>query len=146
VLVSVGTAEHALVDVQTAIHVARAFGAQVTVLHVVSQVPLMFTGLAHMQMELESFLASDLAGAQLLAKARHLITAAGLTPQLHLREGLVCDEIVAEARTGHYDLLVIGAHGGSGEMELWLDDIADHVVRHCSISTLVVRGEPRWLT
>jgi nucleotide-binding universal stress UspA family protein len=143
ILVGVGTAEHALIDVRVAAHLAHAFQAELTVLHVVSQVPLMFTGLEHMRLELDSYLTSGLPGVEILATARQIITEAGLEPQIHLREGLVRDELVDEARA--CDLLVIGAHTGQGWMSLLLDDIADHVVRHCSVHTLVVRGEPGWI-
>jgi nucleotide-binding universal stress UspA family protein len=67
-----------------------------------------------------------------------------LEPRLHLREGLVREEIMREAATGGYDLLVIGAHASQGWMSFLLDDIADYVVRKCPITTLVVWGEPAW--
>jgi nucleotide-binding universal stress UspA family protein len=145
VLVGVGTAEHALVDVRVAIWLAQAFRAELHVVHVVSQVPLQFTGLEHMRMELDSYVTSGLPGTAILAEARRLIAGAGLEPHIHLREGLVRDELVGEACASDYELLVIGAHSGQGWMSLLLDDIADHVVRDCSIPTLVVRGEPAWI-
>lgn len=144
VLVGVGTAQHALVDVRVAMVLAGAFRAELHVVHVVSQVPLQFTGLEHMRVELSSYLDSGLPGTTILAEARRMIAAAGLEPHIHLREGLVRDELVGEACSSGYELLVIGAHSGQGWMSLLLDDIADHVVRDCSIPTLVVRGEPEW--
>jgi len=145
ILVGVGTAEHALVDVRTAVHLAHAFEAELHVVHVVSQVPLMFTGLEHMRVELDSYVNSGLPGVQILATARQLIDEAGLESHIHLREGLVRDELVQEACGVDYDMLVIGAHAGQGWMSLLLDDIADHVVRECPMPTLVVRSEPRWV-
>jgi len=145
VLVGVGTAEHALVDVRVAIVVARAFQAELHVIHVVSQVPLMFTGLEHMRTELDSYLDSGLPGTAILASARQLIADAGFQPQIHVREGLVRDELMDEACNRNYGLLVIGAHVSQGWMSLLLDDIADYIVRDCSIPTLVVRSEPDWI-
>ena len=142
ILVGVGTAEHALVDVRVAVHLAHAFQAELTVVHVASQVPLMFTGLGQMRMELDSYLNSGLPGVQVLAAARQTVAAAGLEPRIHLREGLVRDELLDEARG--YDLLVIGAHAGQGWMSLMLDDIADHMVLYCPVPTLVVRSELAW--
>jgi nucleotide-binding universal stress UspA family protein len=145
ILVGVGSAEHALVDVRVAVRVAHAFHAQVTLLHVVSQVPMMFTGLEHMRLELDAFLDSGLPGVNTLQAARQIVANAGLEPLLHLREGLVRDELVNEAVEGAYDLLIIGAHADEGWLAVLLDDIADHVVRHCPIPTLVVSGVPRWI-
>lgn len=142
ILVGVGTADHALVDVRVAVHLTHAFQAELTVAHVASQVPLMFTGLEQMRMELDSYVNSGLPGVRVLAAAREMIAEAGLEPRIHLREGLVRDELLDEAK-GH-DLLVIGAHVGQGWMSRMLDDIADHMVRYCPVSTLVVRSELRW--
>jgi nucleotide-binding universal stress UspA family protein len=142
ILVGVGTAEHALIDVRAAVHLAHAFQAALTMVHVASQVPLMFTGLEQMRMELDSYLNSGLPGVRVLATARQIIAEAGLEPRIHLREGLVRDELLDEARG--YDLLVIGAHAGQGWMSHMLDDIADYMVRNCPIPTLVVRSELAW--
>jgi len=142
ILVGCGTAEHALIDVRAAVHLAHAFQAELTVVHVASQVPLMFTGLEQMRMELDSYLDSGLPGARVLADARQIIVEAGLEPCIRLRQGLVRDELLDEARG--YDLLVIGAHAGKGWMSLMLDDIADHMVRYCPVPTLVVRSELPW--
>jgi nucleotide-binding universal stress UspA family protein len=145
ILVGVGAADHSLVDVRRAVRVAGAFDAQVTMLHVVSQVPLMFTELEQMRLQLDAFLDSGLNGASTLETARQIVADAGLTPDIRLREGLVRDGIVDEASEGDYDLVVIGAHGDEGWMTLLLDDIADRVVRRCPISTLVVCGVPQWI-
>ena len=142
ILVGVGTAEHALIDVCVAVRLARAFRAELTVVHVASQVPLMFTGLEQMRIELDSYLKSDLPGAGVVARAREIIAEAGFVPQIHLREGLVRDELLDEARD--YDLVVIGAHAGRGWMSTMLDDIADQMVRYCPVPTLVVRKELSW--
>ena len=139
ILVGVGTAEHALLDVRVAVHLAHAFQAELTVVHVSSQVPLMFTGREQVRMKLDSYLNSDLPGVRVLAAARQIIAEGGLVPRIHLREGLVRDELLDEARG--YDLLVIGAHAWQGWMSVMLDDIADHMVRYCPVSTLVVRRE-----
>jgi nucleotide-binding universal stress UspA family protein len=142
ILVGVGTAEHALIDVRVAVRLARAFQAELTVVHVTSQVPLVFSGMEQTRMGLEAYLNSELPGVRVLAAARQIIAQAGLEPRIHLRQGLVRDELLDEAR--HYDLAVIGAHAGQGWMSLMLDDIADQMVRYCPVSTLVVRRELGW--
>jgi len=145
VLVGVTGSAHSQVDVRVAAQLARAFGAQVTVLHVVSQVPLIFTGLAEMRHDLDRFLATDALVAQQLKRAREILQEYEVPSRIELREGLVRDEIVDEVTEGGHDLLIVGAHvRGEGVAGLLLDDIADHLVRECPISTYVVRSEPAW--
>lgn len=144
ILVGVTGSEHSAVDVRVAARLAQAFGAEVTVLHVVSQVPLIFTGLAEMRHDLERFLEMDAPVAQQLKRARETLDAYGIPNRIELREGLVRDEIIDEVVEGKHDLLVVGAHVGEGIAGLLLDDIADHLVRQCPTSTFVVRTEPHW--
>ena len=64
-----------------------------------------------------------------------------LTPRIQpkVRHGLVVDEILAEANSGNYDLIVIGAHkGGMGWERLLLDDVAHQIMSQANHSVLVV--------
>ena len=65
----------------------------------------------------------------------------GLVPRIQpkVRHGLVVDEILDEASSGSYDLIVIGAHqGGIGWERLLLDDVAQQIVSQADRSVLVV--------
>lgn len=65
----------------------------------------------------------------------------GLVPHIQpkVRHGLVVDEILAEASSGRYDLIVIGAHqGGVGWERLLLDDVAHQIMSQADRSVLVV--------
>ena len=48
--------------------------------------------------------------------------------QAKIRHGLVVDEIVAEANSGAYDLVIMGTHLGAGWERLLLDDVSQAVV------------------
>jgi nucleotide-binding universal stress UspA family protein len=56
-----------------------------------------------------------------------------------VRHGLVVDEIQAEARSGDYDLVVIGAHRGEGWRRILLDDLAHQIIVEMDRPVLVVR-------
>jgi nucleotide-binding universal stress UspA family protein len=56
-----------------------------------------------------------------------------------VRHGLVLDEILDDARTGNYDLVVIGAHPGGGWQHLLLDDLTHDIVARLDRPVLVVR-------
>ncbi|HEX6386836.1 MAG TPA: universal stress protein [Anaerolineae bacterium] len=55
-----------------------------------------------------------------------------------VRHGLVVNEILAEARSGDYDLVVIGAHQGKGWERFLLDDLAHEIISHADRPLLVV--------
>ena len=47
--------------------------------------------------------------------------------------------IVAAAKTGHYDLIVMGTHGRTGLSRTLVGSVAERVVRHSSCPVLTVR-------
>lgn len=51
---------------------------------------------------------------------------------------LVVDEVVAQARAGDHDLVMIGAHRGPGWQRFLLDDLTSHIVRQVDRPLLVV--------
>jgi nucleotide-binding universal stress UspA family protein len=48
--------------------------------------------------------------------------------------------ILDQARSGNYDLLVIGTHGRTGFKRLWLGSVAERVSRHSAIPVVMVRA------
>jgi nucleotide-binding universal stress UspA family protein len=58
--------------------------------------------------------------------------------QAKVRHGLVVKEILDEARSGDYDLVVIGAHEGKGWERYLLDDLARELINHADRPLLVV--------
>lgn len=67
------------------------------------------------------------------------LQAMSMSPKTKVRHGLVIDEIVAEARAGNYDMVVIGAHRTENLPRFLLDDQARELVGELDRSTLVVR-------
>ena len=60
-------------------------------------------------------------------------------PTARVRHGLVVEEIVAEANTGNYDLVVIGAHQQEGWQSFLLENIAEKIIKKIDQSVLVVK-------
>jgi nucleotide-binding universal stress UspA family protein len=142
VLVCTGGGEPGLRDVEVAGRLAVPAHAAVTVLHVMSQVAL--TEKTY-QPELEAP-ANDLIARRTregvhLETALNTLRSLGVSCAAKVRHGLVVDEIVAEARDGDYDLLVIGAHLARGLSRWLLDDVTAHVLEETQSPVLVVRGE-----
>ncbi|MBC8449834.1 MAG: universal stress protein, partial [Chloroflexi bacterium] len=63
----------------------------------------------------------------------------GVAARAVARHGLVRDEIIAEAREGQYDLLVIGAHVTPGLNARLVDDLSTDILLTANRSVLVVR-------
>ncbi len=126
--------------VRFASRLARALGASVTLLHVMSQLPLA-----------EDALPNDLdASAEELIRHRSregihlrhmldLLAAEGQVGRAVVRHGLVLDEIIAEAREGRYDLIVTGAHVTPGLNARLVDDLSADVLLAANRPVLVVR-------
>lgn len=141
ILVSIGGMAQSLDTVRLAGEWGQAFNAPVTILHVLSQLPLMFQGL---EAELGHYSLDELTTIEpevrpLLQQAMDDLAATGVLGGLRLREGLVAEQVLAEVTEGEYDLLVIGAHAASGVDRLLMEDLCNRLVLKSAISTLVVR-------
>jgi nucleotide-binding universal stress UspA family protein len=112
----------------------------VAVLHVMSQ---MSAGPASIGWQLEAgakeLIEAHTPEGDLLERDIEMMETMRMHPQPIIRHGFVVEEILAEARKGDYDLVVIGAHEGSGTMDLLLDNIAQQVISHIDRSILVVK-------
>jgi nucleotide-binding universal stress UspA family protein len=127
-------------------------GAEVTMLHVMSQLALSaeaplrpLTESAEEAMAEQTREGQHLAGQ--LAAAAAAAGPAGVHMRPRLRHGLVVDEVAAEAAEGDYDLLVIGGHQAPPVSEGWgpvrthlLEDVADQIIMAVQRPILVVKG------
>jgi nucleotide-binding universal stress UspA family protein len=129
--------------VQFSGRLARAVNASVTLIHVMSQVPLS-----------EDALVDDLGAAANelierrtreglhLNKMVDLLVAEGTKARAVVRHGLVVDEIAAEVEEGQFGLLVVGAHTTPGINRSFVGDLAEQTLLAVDIPVLVVnQGE-----
>jgi len=117
---------------------ARAFGAAVTILHVVEipQVPLSPTALAAVPQVRHDLV---VAGQAILAMTEETFSQTGVAVHTELREGLVAETIVEVAAQGGYDLIVIGSRGKGGIGRLLLGSVSEAVARDAPCPVLIVR-------
>jgi nucleotide-binding universal stress UspA family protein len=132
--------------------IARWLGAEVTVLHVMSQMAISpEANLDELTETAEKAVARGTREGKHLAREIELLRgrsgAAPLGAQPKLRHGLVLEEIVAEVEEGDYDLVVIGGHQapefpGWGKLkEYLLEDVADQIISAMDRPVLVVKGQ-----
>lgn len=136
VLLASGGDHHTLRTARVAAQLVAPLGAEVTLLHVMSQQPLVFEGFGgHRPAPL-----AEPPGA--LREAAALLEAAGVAARAVVRRGPVIDEVLAELRASDYDLLVIGAHRVASALDrVLLEDITGDLLDAAPLPTLVVKGE-----
>lgn len=125
--------------IQTGARMARAAGAQSTILHVTHPVPSMYTGLDAMEETLPELLQTDTPLAEHLREGAHLLAKYGVPAELKLRHGMAHDEIVREAEQGDYDLIVMGPNPNRGLRRLITEDVTAQVIEIAPCPVLVVR-------
>lgn len=113
---------------------------EVTVLHVMSQMTA-GPGIrgAQLRASAEQLIQDRTPEGELLKLDVQILQKSNLRPHPKVRHGLVVDEILAETRSGDYNLVVIGAHRGAGWERLLLDDLAHQIVEQTDRPVLVVR-------
>ncbi len=111
-----------------------------TVLHVMSQISA-GPGVSGQQLRAsaETLIAAQTPEGQLLARDLQLLARLNAHPHPKIRHGFVVDEILAEACSDEYQLVVIGANRGQGWRRILLDDLAHQVITQVNRPVLVVR-------
>jgi nucleotide-binding universal stress UspA family protein len=128
--------------IETGARLAGAARAQVTLLHVASPVPSMYTGLQDICETLTELLQTDTPIARHLRHGAEILAQHQVTAELKLCYGVADDEILRQAHQGNYDLVVIGASGTAGRLKEWLlGNVTRQIVEHAPCSVLVVKTE-----
>jgi nucleotide-binding universal stress UspA family protein len=119
---------------------AKAKGAQVTLLHVASKPPTMYTGLPSLPESLPLLLSHDTPLAQHLKELAAMAETMGVEAEIQLRHGIVAEEIIRECEMRHHDIVVLGAAvPGRAINRLLMEEIAPHVVANIPRPILIVR-------
>ncbi len=112
---------------------------EITILHVMSQISA-GPGVPGKQLraEAEDLIQEDAPESHVLERNIQILNQPLIHPHPKIRHGFVVDEILAEARDGDYDLVIIGAHRRGGWRGILLDDLAQKIILQVDRSILVV--------
>ncbi|HEY8292820.1 MAG TPA: universal stress protein [Thermomicrobiales bacterium] len=137
ILVPLDGSRLAATAVPYALTLARASDARISLLAVVASPPE-HTGLpsAAAQEGDERHVTESTAYLESVATT---MRADGLTVTTVVRHGNPASEILAASEDGGCSLIVMGTHGRTGLDRIRIGSVAQHVLRHASIPTLVVR-------
>lgn len=127
-------------DTELAGRVGALTEASVTVLHVMSQLPLTPEAkISDLENSTEDLLASEAREGVHLRKDLQILHELEVTGQAKVRHGLVLEEILVEVEQGDYDLIVVGAHIASGLQRFMLSNTTEDILLNSDRPVLVVK-------
>ena len=135
ILVPIDGSEHSLRALRAAQALATCQGATVTLLHCYDRIPMLIGG--EPRQELTQELLEE--GRKLMEPYAGVLSDAGMTPEIMVREGRPGHVIVEEARNGGFDLLVMGSRGLSDFEGMLLGSVAHRVLSAAHCPVLVTR-------
>lgn len=143
-LVPTDFSENAAHALRLAVRMARHHAARLTLLHVgllpqaaTFDFPLYGTPMPESLLQLQRELMAE--RAHVLARLAKEEVPDDVDWSPKLREGYPPEEILAEARGGSYDLLVMATHGHRGLKHALLGSVTERVLRQAPIPVLVTR-------
>lgn len=122
---------------------AKLFGAQVTLVHVVplSTYVEYAGGVEGSAFNAAEFQAAVREGVRREAKAElDRLRGTGAPVEFASLDGPAAPEICNYAADNAFDLIVVGSHGRTGLKRFLLGSVAENVVRHAAVPVLTVRG------
>src|SRR4051812_445714 len=141
ILVPVDGSSTALLAVDKAVQLARAFSGRITAIHVIDPYPFVGIGADFAFGQAEYLTAAKASAQKALATAAETAAAAGVQCTQRVIEGQSVYEGILEAATGvDVDLIIMGSHGRQGIEKLLLGSETQRVLSHTTLPVLVVRG------
>ena len=142
ILVPIDGSRTAALGLREAIRLAKAQAAKIRLVHVVNESGVI--GAMESGADTRAFLrALDKKGRSILEQAQMTAKKAGVEAQAVLRKSLAgraAEEILAEAKKWHAELIVMGTHGRRGVSRLVIGSDAELVARLAGAPVLLVRG------
>jgi len=123
---------------------AAAAGASVTLLHVMAEPPAIYADLVRLEEDVNQLLRSNSELGINLRGQKEELERLGVPTEVHVRHGLVLHQVLAETRTGDYDLIVTGSSQARGVISHYImGDLTRSILNHANCPVLVVRaGQP----
>jgi nucleotide-binding universal stress UspA family protein len=140
-LVCTGGKEFIEEAVQLTGKLAAAVEASVTLLHVMAEPPAIYADLVRMEEDVDRLLESKSELGVNLRRQKESLGRLGVPTEVHVRHGIVLDQVFAEARAGDYDLIVTGSSQAQGLLRHYImGDVTRGILNHANCPVLVARG------
>jgi nucleotide-binding universal stress UspA family protein len=142
-LVCTGGKEFIEQAVQFTGKLAAAVHASVTLLHVMAEPPAMYADLVRMEEDVAQLLESKSELGTNLRRQKKELDRLGVSAEVHLRHGIVIDQVFEEVRAGNYDLIVTGTSQARGLLRHYImGDLTRSILNRADVSVLVARSAP----
>ena len=124
---------------------AAAVGASVTLLHVMAEPPAMYADLVRMEENVDQLLQSNSELGTNLRRQKRELDRLGVPAEVHLRHGIVIDQVFEAARDGNCDVIVTGTSQARGLFRHYImGDLTRDILNRSNVPVLVARaGEPK---
>lgn len=140
-LLCTGGLRHAEGVIRTGGHLAQAFGATVTLLHVVEPVTLEYPVASQVKTHWSHLLETDTPQARRLRKALEMLGGMSVETEVRVRHGPVVHEILREIREGEYDLVGVGSpYSARSLRRLYRPNVAVEVAEAAGRPVLIARA------
>src|SRR6059058_5817571 len=140
-LVCTGGKESIGKAVQLTGKLAAAVGASVTLLHVMAEPPAIYADLVRMEEDVDRLLESRSELGTNLRRQKQDLEKLGVPTEVHIRHGIVVDQVFAEVRKSSYDLIVTGSSQARGMLRHYImGDLTLRILNHANCPVLVARA------
>ena len=135
--------EGALAALRWGARLVRGAGAEARVLYVVPEVDERFRHYERLHedelQDIERLFGDQGPGVDVLVRAREVLRREGVDADRKVRTGDPAEEILAEIREGHYDMVVLASRGMSAVERFLLGSVSQRVCQEAKASVLLVK-------
>jgi len=119
---------------------ASAVHAAVTLLHVMAEPPAIYADLVRLEEDVDLLLQSNSELGANLRTQKQDLEKAGVPTQVHVRHGIVVDQVFNEVRQNQFDLIVTGSSQARGMVRHYImGDLTLSILNHADCPVLVAR-------
>ena len=144
ILLATDGSDYSFKAAEKAIAMAKPMGAEVTVLSVAQDVPV-FKGQEGLSYEQSIALQQNMveglenAAKEVLERTKKIFEENGIEVNTLVKKGQPASVICEEAKSGGYNLIILGSRGLGGFKELILGSVSNKVVHCANTSVLIVK-------
>lgn len=140
ILLSTDGSDYSLESMQKVVPMIKTLKADVTILSVAEEIPLLKGTEGMSKEEMEALVGSINREAELgLERAKAMFNKEGVEVITKLKAGKPAEAICEEAEKGSFDLIIIGDTGLGGLKELFLGSVSNKVAHQAKTDVMIVK-------
>ena len=137
ILVPVDGSDNSYKALDTALILSEKLGSNITVLHVMEQVPI--THIESEKLLSELLEAYKKENQEILSKCSKIASEKGISIKTLLLQGNPASVILDYCKKENFDLVIMGSRGLGKFKQLILGSVSNKIVHHCQCAVLLIR-------